>query len=400
LSSTLSREHSRAITLLSLAAMASGTTGRICDPMLVELGHAFAATPAQTSLVVSGFAVAYGVAQAFFGPLGDRLGKYRLVALTTLACTLGALAALAAQSLGQLVLARILIGITAAGIIPLAMAWIGDTVPYEHRQTTLARYLVGQISGVIAGQFLGGLFTDTVGWRWAFAFLAAFYLVVGLLMLAELRRNALAIAKAPPGTIGLGMVAQMRQVVLRPWARRILLVVFLEGGALFGALALIPSYLHLRFDLELTVTGLVMGLFGLGGLSYTFLSRHLVARFGEAGLSLRGGVLLAISMGMLAFGPHWVWAMPACFLIGIGYYMLHNTLQTNATQMAPEVRGTAVSLFASAFFLGQSAGVALAAWLMVARGGVAVFSLAGAGLFALGLGFSFMLRARLRAEAA
>lgn len=398
MSSTLSREHRRAITLLSLAAMASGATGRICDPMLVELGHAFSATTTQASYVVSGFAVAYGLAQAFFGPIGDRVGKYRLIALTALACTLGSLAALAAQSLGQLVLARVLIGVTAAGIIPLSMAWIGDTVPYEHRQTTLARYLVGQISGVIAGQFIGGLFTDTLGWRWAFAFLAVFYLSIGSLMLLELRRNALASAKAPPSGVGLGMLVQMREVVLRPWARKILLVVFLEGGALFGALALIPSYLHLRFGLELTFAGIVMGLFGLGGLSYTFLSRHLVARFGETGLALWGGCILALAWGGLALASHWFWAMPACFFIGIGYYMLHNTLQTNATQMAPTVRGTAVSLFASAFFLGQSAGVALAAWLMVTRGGGAVFGLAGAALLVLGVAFAIMLRSKPRGE--
>ena len=47
----------------------------------------------------------------------------------------------------------------------------------------------------------------------------------------------------------------------------------------------------------------------------------------------------------------WLWlAPPAIALIGLGFYMLHNTLQTNATQMAPEARGLAVSLFAFALF--------------------------------------------------
>lgn len=395
MSDTLSADHRRAILLLSLAATASGATGRICDPMLVELGRSFSTTPAEASYVVSGFAVAYGMAQAFFGPVGDRLGKYRLIALTTLACTLGSLAAVLASSLGQLVLARVLAGFTAAGIIPLSMAWIGDTVPYEQRQTTLARYLVGQISGVIAGQFVGGFFTDTFGWRWAFAFLGTFYFAIGVLMLAELRRNPLAAAHVAPAQSGLGMVRQMREVFARPWARRVLLVVGLEGGALFGALALVPSYLHLRFGLELTAAGSVMGLFGLGGLTYTFLSRHLVARLGEIGLAWVGGVVLACAWGMLALAPHWQWALPACFLVGIGYYMMHNTLQTNATQMAPAVRGTAVSLFASAFFLGQSAGVALAARMMVAYGGERVFAVAAIALLGLGVAFSMMLRRKL-----
>ena len=57
-------------------------------------------------------------------------------------------------------------GAAGAGIVPLSMAWIGDTVPYERRQATLARFLTGTILGMSAGQLAGGLFADTVGWRW------------------------------------------------------------------------------------------------------------------------------------------------------------------------------------------------------------------------------------------
>jgi predicted MFS family arabinose efflux permease len=64
--------------------------------------------------------------------------------------------------------------------------------------------------------------------------------------------------------------------------------------------------------------------------------------------------------------------------MGLGFYMLHNTLQVQATQMAPAARGTAVSLFACSLFFGQSTGVLLMAqsvdmgWLPYAFTGVAV----------------------------
>ena len=82
-------QHRRAVALLSGAAFASSASARLCDPMLPDLAAQFATTPATAAHVVSAFAVAYGLLQVFFGPLGDRIGKYRLVALTTLACTLG-----------------------------------------------------------------------------------------------------------------------------------------------------------------------------------------------------------------------------------------------------------------------------------------------------------------------
>ena len=63
----------------------------------------------------------------------------------------------------------------------------------------------------------------------------------------------------------------------------------------------------------------------------------------------------------MAIARDWPITVVACFAVGFGFYMLHNTLQTNATQMAPHARGTAVAMFASAFFIGQSIGVAIAA---------------------------------------
>ena len=59
--------------------------------------------------------------------------------------------------------------------------------------------------------------------------------------------------------------------------------------------------------------------------------------------------------------------------VGLGFYMLHNTLQTNATQMVPESRGLAMSLFAFMLFSGQSVGVALAAPVMDRFGGQPIF---------------------------
>ena len=93
-------------------------------------------------------------------------------------------------------------------------------------------------------------------------------------------------------------------------------------------------------------------------------------------------------MAMLAFtwAPHWLAAALACLLAGGAFYMLHTTLQTRATQMAPAgQRGSAVALFASCLFLGQSAGVA-AVSMAFDRGAAAwAFSACAAALVFVGL---------------
>lgn len=388
-------QQRRAILLLSVAAFASGTSARLCDPLLPELSRAFDASASEVAHVVSGFAIAYGLVQAFFGPIGDRLGKYRLIALTTLASVLGTLGCVVAVSLDQLIVARFVTGITAAGIIPLSMAWIGDTVPYEERQSTLARFLGGQILGVIGGQFIGGAFADTLGWRWAFAFLSLTYLLVGLAVWRESQRNPLTFHQHTHETRNAKLGAQVALVLSAPWARVILMVVFLEGFLIFGAMAFIPLYLHNRFSLSMSAAGALMGFFGIGGLAYISAAKHFVRRLGEVGLALSGTVAVALAWLLISMLGFWAVIIPAAFLLGIGYYMLHNTLQTNATQMAPQVRGTAVSLFASAFFLGQSAGVSTGATVFERWGGGSLFDLAGILMVPLGLGFAFLLRQRM-----
>ena len=92
-------------------------------------------------------------------------------------------------------------------------------------------------------------------------------------------------------------------------------------------------------------------------------------------------------------GSLWVMA-PAITLLGLGLHMLHNTLQTNATQMASEARGLAVSTFANVLFMGQAAGVWLGGFLIDRIGFGPVFAAAGAALLALGAAFALTLQRR------
>ncbi len=81
---------------------------------------------------------------------------------------------------------------------------------------------------------------------------------------------------------------------------------------------------------------------------------------------------------------------------GYGFYMLHNTLQTRATEMAPMARGAGVSFFAFCLFAGQALGAALFGQAMVALGYVPV--ILGAGVALLGLGWWFSRRVGRRGQ--
>jgi len=150
----------RPIALLSLAAFVSAATVRAVDPLVPAIAGEYATTPGAVGLTVTAFTLAYGACQLFWGPVGDRYGKYRVIALACLLSALTAGAAAFAGSLPALAALRLVSGVTAAAIIPLSMAFIGDHVAYERRQATLARFMAGQILGLIGGQVIGGIVVD------------------------------------------------------------------------------------------------------------------------------------------------------------------------------------------------------------------------------------------------
>jgi predicted MFS family arabinose efflux permease len=369
---------------------------RVSDAMLPRLAQDFGQGISSVSAVVSLFAIAYGIMQFAYGPLGDRLGKLRVIAVATMAGLIGNLICALAPAFPLLLAGRVMSGATAAAVIPLSMAWIGDQVHYSQRQTVLARFLTGQMMGFIGGQFAGGWFSDTLGWRGAFFTLAAIFLAVGVVLWQRARHEP-----RPPihPQGGRSVFGGMGDVIARPWARVVLVTVLIEGMVFFGSYAFVPFYLHERFSLSLTHAGLIAATLGLGGLAFSFSVHVLVPRLGETGLAVGGGTVLAVGLALIAFAPSPGWAVPGCFLCGVGFYMLHNTLQLNATQMAPEHRGTAVSLFASMLFLGQAVGVSIAG-LVVPRLGIgALLDIGAATLFVVGLTFFLRLRAK-HAEAA
>jgi predicted MFS family arabinose efflux permease len=382
------------IILLALAAFASSSAFRICDPLLPVLASEFNVRTAQASSAVTYFSVAYGVMQFFYGPVGDRYGKFFVLSLATLGCAVGSLLVAFAPTLGVLELGRFISGATAAGIIPLSMAWIGDHVPYAQRQATLARYLLGSISGIAIGQLLGGVFADTVGWRWAFVFLAVIYLIVGWLLIS--RRHSVV---ELPASGGVRLLDPVREVWAQPWARIVLVVVCLEGAFVFGPLAFVPAYLHERHEIAVAWAGGISGLFAAGALIYALYANQFVRRFGEYRLAVAGGCIMAFAFAVYWFSSVWYWGVLASILSGLGYYLLHAVLQTNATQMAPAMRGTAVALFASFLFFGQSAGVILASVAVDHLGLPAVFPIGIFGLPILAMVFAWRLQKRQATQA-
>lgn len=341
------------ILVLGACGFASTFTMRIIDPLIPTLAGEFGRSVPQIVMMVTGFSLSYALGQPFLGPLADAIGKIRTILICLLALAVLSLVAALSTSFEVMAVVRGVTGIASGGIIPIAMAAIGDRAPMQERQIALGRFLVLMIIGQMSGSACSGLIATQAGWRAAFisaavvACLAALLVAVVLKPRRNVTRQRLSIA---------GALGNYRTVFSNPRTKLLYGLVIVEGILLFGIPAYVAAILFARSGVGPAQAGLAIAGMGFGCLVYGLLTRILVERLGPKLMTRTGGVICAVGLSLFAFDWPWWSAVPLFALQGFGFFLLHGTFQAQATELAPGARGSAMALFACCFFLGQAAG--------------------------------------------
>ena len=378
---------------LVVAAAVSAANIRLFDALLPTIAEDFAVAPTVASVVVTSFTLAYGLFQIVHGPLGDRVGRLRTIAIAMTIASAGSLGSALAPTLPQLTVLRFITGIGAAGIIPVSFAWIADHTPYENRQETLGRFIGFILMGQILGPALGGALAEWMSWRDVFYLFTAVFAVVSIVLFRvdyTSRKTPATEHDSPPQQAG--VLRTYREILGDRWVRTVLLTAAVEGTLFYGAFAYIGAWLKEKFGLSYFLIGTILAGLGLGGLFYSLLVKWLLKRLHETGFVRIGASMLLVFYLALPLSPTWHTIGPLCIFGGFGFYMLHNTLQTKATEMWPTARGTAISAFAFSLFCGQALGVILFGRIISAFGYDWTFIATGVALLLLGMRFASRLR--------
>jgi predicted MFS family arabinose efflux permease len=341
--------------VLAVCAFASSFSLRLIDPLILPVASHFAVATTQAAMLSPAYALPYALSQPFLGPISDRFGRLRCIRV----CMAGLAAALLfgalAPSFEALFASRMIAGVFGGGLIPLVLAALGDAYDMAGRQVAIGRMLFALITGQMLGSIVAGFASEAFGWR------SAFFVSCGLAVLAAvLVWTALRTPPAPGAGTATSFRTLYARVFANPKARWLYPVVLIEGMLFFG---FFPYAGEALLALEpgsgrevATRVGFVLGAFGIGGLLYAFTVRRLIGWLGIRRMCIVASLLGAAAYAGLAFSGRWWQAGLAMLASGLAFYMLHNSLQTEATELAPAARGSAVALFASALFLGQGAG--------------------------------------------
>lgn len=385
----------RFLLIVGVCGFASAISMRVLDPVMPLLAAEFDRGMVEVALLSTWFTFFYAFGQPVLGPVGDSFGKARLMSFALIAVAACTSIAAMAGSFGVFSLARGLTGIASGGVIPLAIAMIGDRAPFEQRQVALARFMMATLTGQIAGGLASGALTPLIGWRGVLVGVALIALAAGVGSYIAVRPRGG--VKREPFSIA-GALANYRAIIAHPRALPLFVMVACEGALCFGFFPYVAGMLMARDGATSVESGIVITCFALGGMTFAFLAPWIVRVLGAANMMRLGGVVLGASFALFAISAPWWTAMPLFALLGFGFYNLHNNLQAQATTLSETARGSSVALFACALFTGTACGPPLVGALKALGGETFALLVFAIGVLALGLAGPAMLKISRRAE--
>jgi DHA1 family inner membrane transport protein len=364
---------------------------RAVEPVIPMIAGDLAVDVKTAALLSTVYAFPYALVQPALGVTGDFFGKTRLMNACLLGIALSALVCAVATSFSLLVAMRIVAGLVAGGIFPIAMALVGDLVPVDQRQVAIARLLGVALTGNVIGSTIAGVIGDLLGWRGVFAILGSFGLIVAIAAFFALR----GVVAAPKTKFNRAAVlANFRSIFADPRAKVCFGSVFFEAIFIHGLFPYVALLLLAIGEPRASIAGLLIAAFAVGGVFYSLAVPVLIARIRERYLMLAGGTIAATGLTLIALQMPWVWQIAVYAWFGFGFYLLHSCIQVHVTDLSQTARGAAASLHSSSFYLGQAVGPVVYGFGF-AHAGVEPSILVGAGVvMTVGIVCSRLLRHR------
>ncbi len=394
-----------------LATVMQSLDNTIANVALPHMQGSFAATQDQIVWVLTSYIVAAAISIPLTGWLATRFDRKKVFLISIAGFTITSALCGMSMTLGQIVLFRLLQGVSGAALVPLSQAILFDINPQENHGRAMAFWGIGVTLGPILGPALGGWLTQDYNWRWVFYInlpigILAF---LGLLFFLPSSKDQQANRFDFFGFIVLSVAVGALQIMLdrgglkdwfsspeiimeaivtvtafylfsmhtathkRPFINMALfadanflvgnVIIFIMGVVIFATLALLPPMLQELMHYPVITTGLVTAPRGIGLMLAMIVVGRLIGRIDTRILMASGLLMTAISLSQMAHFSILMDEWPVIwtgFLQGFGIGFVYIPLATVSFATLPiKLRTEGTAFFNLLRNLGSSIGISV-----------------------------------------
>jgi len=323
-------------------------------PLIPKLSSTFGVSSQTISLIVPAYMIPYGISTLFYGLLSDRLGRLPIMLVSLIAFVVLTALTATSQSAAAMMVWRLLTGLGASGVVPLALALMGDLFPYEQRGRPLG-WLFGAMAGGMAfGSTFGVLLEPFIGWRMLFVAVAGLTAIVLVVSLPY--RSLFGISGTRP-RLTLGQVFAGYGALLGT-TRGIRTYTYVLVNAIFhsGVFTWLGVYFIRRYSLGEVGVGLALLGYGMPGMILGPVIGRAADRLGRRRLVPAGLAIAALSAAMLIPKVPLLVTALAVTTLSLGYDMTQPLLAGIVTSLDPKRGGQAMGLNVFMLFTGFGVG--------------------------------------------
>jgi predicted MFS family arabinose efflux permease len=374
--------------LLGFLAFWANGDNYAAAPLIIKIAEDFSVHINQAALTVTSYMLAFGLFTIFFGPLGDRYGKSRIVQIASYGTAVFSCAAAGAFNLGSLILFRGINGAFAAGIFPVTMALIGESFTDQERQNAIGRIMGMMFLGGAAATTIGGAIAYIGSWRLVYLIYGIAELILAVVLSFKLVRSPAVISR-------LSFATTYGKAFRTPGLLFGTGLIFLVGYSVFGSFTFTGKFVELRTGYSILWVGIILSCFGLGTVIGGRRIGVVRAKIGRSFLPLAGAVGAA-ALVVLSLSAHPALLAVLLFLFGLSFVSLQSTLIMTVQGTLPAMRGTAMSLASLNMFVGGAVGTLVNRCINQNFGLGTIYPIAAAVLFATALGAAWLVSRIMR----
>lgn len=347
-------DRERLLRMLTAATFIIFFQAYMVAPIIPTLATRFGASVQTVGFVVPAYLIPYGIATLVYGLLADRLGAQRVMFASLAAFAVLTALTATATSIDQIVVWRVLTGLGASGVVPLALVLVGRLFPYAQRSRPLG-WLFGAMAGGMAfGTPLGSILVRFIGWRGLFLVAGAAG-GVSLLLFVPYRRMIAAAMQPVGGSLG-DLFRGYRSLLGTARGQRTYGYVLVNSMFQSGVFTWLGVYFERRYGLGPVGIGLALLGYGVPGFFLGPLIGRAADKWGRARLLPIGLALGALAAAVLLVDFPLALAPIVVMVLSLGYDMTQPLFGGIVTALGGKRPGQAMGLNVFALFVGFGLG--------------------------------------------